>query len=285
MTWPNSAIMRHGPNTRGGRDLVVGDIHGHFDTLEHALAGLAFDPAADRLFSVGDLVDRGPRSHAALEWIGAGRILPVRGNHDQLMIEALAHHRGRLRSAGPSQWWEAMGGAWWFRRWEGAQSRWGYEEKLTEECERWLRALRRVPFLRTIDTGAGRVGIAHTLSGTEDWTALEAALEALAGEAREQPPQPYVVLPESVDAILWSRPEIEREDRSAKDLPPAIPGIDLVVTGHTPGREPRWTRRNVLCIDTGVFVPEYGHLTIGEVHTGAPRLHRFATIEGTGHIL
>ena len=285
MIWPSSASMHHGPNATGGRDLVVGDIHGHFDSLEHALDTLAFDPARDRLFSVGDLVDRGPRSHAALEWITADRIAPVRGNHEQLMIEALTHHRGRLRKNGASQRWEAIGGAWWYRSWERAQSRWGFEENLAEACERWLVALRQVPFLRTIETGAGRVGIVHTLSGTDDWTALETALEALASEAREQQPHSFPVLPETVNAMLWGRPEIEREHRNAKDLPPAMHGIDLVVTGHTPRGQPRWTRRNVLCIDTGVFVPAYGHLTIGEIHTGTPRLHRFATVEGTRNIL
>ena len=85
--WPEHAIVRHGPNDTGGRDLVVGDIHGYFDTLEHALDRLKFNPAADRLFAVGDLIDRGPQSAAALEWLVADRIAAVRGNHDQGMVD------------------------------------------------------------------------------------------------------------------------------------------------------------------------------------------------------
>jgi hypothetical protein len=50
------------PANTAGRDFVCGDIHGCFDELDAALAKLQFDPAVDRLISVGDLVDRGPRS-------------------------------------------------------------------------------------------------------------------------------------------------------------------------------------------------------------------------------
>ena len=42
--WPDHAIVHHEANPVGGRDFVVGDVHGHFDTLEHALDALAFDP-------------------------------------------------------------------------------------------------------------------------------------------------------------------------------------------------------------------------------------------------
>ena len=35
--WPDNPIVTHPANTRG-RDLTIGALHGHFDTLEHALA-------------------------------------------------------------------------------------------------------------------------------------------------------------------------------------------------------------------------------------------------------
>jgi len=52
-----------------GRDLAVGDIHGHFDRLQQSLDAVGFNKEKDRLFSVGDLVDRGPFSRAALHWL------------------------------------------------------------------------------------------------------------------------------------------------------------------------------------------------------------------------
>ena len=57
-----------------------------------------------------------------------------------------------------------------------------------------------------------------------------------------------------------------------------LPDVDLVLSGHTPGLHPRWARRNVLCIDTGVHYEELGHLTVAEVHDGLV-LHRFARTE------
>ena len=88
--WPDEPIAHDAANRAGGRDLVIGDLHGHFDTLEHALAALAFDTARDRLFSVGDLIDRGPRSRDAIEWLTAGRFAgAVRGNHELMMVDAL----------------------------------------------------------------------------------------------------------------------------------------------------------------------------------------------------
>ena len=54
-------------------------------------------------------------------------------------------------------------------------------------------------------------------------------------------------------------------------------GIDLILVGHTPMEVPHWTRRNVLCIDTGLYVEPGGHLTVAEVQTGAPTLRPVQT--------
>lgn len=49
-----------------GRDFVVGDIHGHAALLDCLLDRVRFDPASDRLFALGDLIDRGPQSQLLL---------------------------------------------------------------------------------------------------------------------------------------------------------------------------------------------------------------------------
>lgn len=45
-----------------GRDYFVGDIHGELPLLMRALTRCRFDFDNDRLFSVGDMIDRGPQS-------------------------------------------------------------------------------------------------------------------------------------------------------------------------------------------------------------------------------
>src|SRR5690554_7844483 len=79
-------IRRFEPNERG-RDFAVGDIHGHFTKLKVALDAAGFSPGdGDRLFSVGDLVDRGPESHMALDWLAKPWFHAVRGNHEDIAI-------------------------------------------------------------------------------------------------------------------------------------------------------------------------------------------------------
>ena len=74
-------IHRFDTNTIG-RDFAVGDIHGCFSALQKALDTIGFDPASDRLFSVGDLVDRGPESHLVLAWLDQPWFYAIFGNHD-----------------------------------------------------------------------------------------------------------------------------------------------------------------------------------------------------------
>ena len=61
-----------------GRDFVVGDVHGMFDSVETALAKVDFHPERDRLFSVGDLIDRGPQSKDVVRFLDSSRSCKMR---------------------------------------------------------------------------------------------------------------------------------------------------------------------------------------------------------------
>jgi serine/threonine protein phosphatase 1 len=88
------------------RTLAIGDIHGCARALDALLAAVKPMPD-DILVTLGDYVDRGPDSRGVLDRLislqATGRLIPLRGNHDLMMLHARA-----WEEAGPV--WIACGG-------------------------------------------------------------------------------------------------------------------------------------------------------------------------------
>jgi len=79
---------------------VVGDLQGCLDPLKRLLEDVHFDPAVDQLCSVGDIVNRGPRSLETLRFCyGLGSAFrTVLGNHDLHLLAVAREIRKPNRS-------------------------------------------------------------------------------------------------------------------------------------------------------------------------------------------
>ena len=77
---------------------AIGDVQGCFDELRLLLEKIAFDPQVDRLYFVGDIVNRGPKSLETLRFIKnlGETAVTVLGNHD-LHLLAVAYGASKTK--------------------------------------------------------------------------------------------------------------------------------------------------------------------------------------------
>jgi serine/threonine protein phosphatase 1 len=204
-------MHKHFHLNEGGRDFIVGDIHGCFTRLQAELDVIGFDPAVDRLFSVGDLVDRGPESHAALEWLDKPWFHAVRGNHEQMAVD----HMGGMSD---NRIYIGNGGAWFL----------GLHK--TEQAL-YADAFGALPIAITLEVAGGLVGIVHAECPLNHWQDL---IDALEGQRGDQ----YAM------CCMWSR------DRVTNGRDDDVQGVRAVVVGHTPMQN-WTSMGNVIYIDTG----------------------------------
>jgi len=102
---PLNLLKRYEENTEG-RDFVVGDLHGCYGLFMQLLDKISFDKERDRMFSVGDLGDRGPDSLKCLALIREPWFKAVAGNHEQYILDAACQPNFNWQA------WIQQGGAW-----------------------------------------------------------------------------------------------------------------------------------------------------------------------------
>ena len=212
-------IGRFDLNT-SGRDFVVGDIHGMFPHLETLLDQVTFDPDRDRLFSVGDLVDRGPRSRDALGWLAQPWFHACRGNHEQFVLDSNDDEQREL-------WVGFNGGDWWL-------------DLSVAEHEIFKEAVAAMPLAMELQTDSGLVGIVHADAPPEcSWDSYMALLEA--GDE------------DALFYALWSRGRV-----SGQNIAPVEGRMGRIYCGHTPTKEAVLVG-NVFYIDTGAVYSYEGY--------------------------
>ncbi len=74
---------------------AIGDIQGCYNTFQELLESVGFNPTNDKLWLVGDLINRGSGSLEVLRWVYKNRssVVTVLGNHD---LHTLAVAEGKI---------------------------------------------------------------------------------------------------------------------------------------------------------------------------------------------
>ena len=262
---------------RHGRDFVVGDIHGHKALLEALLARVNFSSSRDRLFGLGDLIDRGPNSRSMLEML---RDEPwfhsIRGNHEAMF-------KGSIDDWRVERVWRPNGGKW-------------ADPMSKKEMRELASIVDDMPLSLTVDLADGRkIGLVHAeLHVNHPWEALA----RLSNDVDIDPIDDFTSTIQS--AALWGRTRIRVWETSVNaesfaEVAPhrlaafrramkPIEGLDLLVAGHTvlPAGEPV-RASNMLWIDTGCGY-EKGRLTLVEPLLGNYWQAHYGD-EGSGEIV
>lgn len=223
-----ACVSRFKRNTMG-RDFVVADIHGAFDLLVIAMAEIDFDPEVDRIFSTGDLIDRGDSSDRCTEFIALPYFHSTLGNHESMLLDLYKH------GDPPPQLLEFVaqqnGFGWWL----------GVSNIKRHEI---LEAICTLPLVVEVDSSCGKVGIFHAdVPKNLNWDDFIAGIES--------------GYEEIIQTCLWGRERIKDGNMLG------ISGIDRVFIGHTPQWQGLTRYGNVYALDTGAYYGLKGNMDKG----------------------
>lgn len=225
-----------------GRDFVIGDIHAHKNKFLRALESVNFDESKDRLFAIGDLIDRGRQPLYILKLLqDKDWFFSTIGNHEQQIFNRFEFpttkplYRSSVKTQFDAAQQHKFNGGKWFN-------------KLRESAQKNIYTqLKALPYAMTLVTERGDIGLVHAEvpNYLQSWEELIERLEQ--GDKQLQ------------HDVIWGRDAIAEfydyyrhkkwgdeapvEDRWIKD-------IELTVHGHTGVVEPQ-VHGNQVWIDTG----------------------------------
>ena len=211
-------LIKRFKENKVGRDFFTTDIHGHFDLLHEQMRLNAFDRSKDRIFSGGDWCDRNPDSINILDYIYEPYIHSVRGNHEEMLIQAyednLMGNAARMLYQNGGEWfWECS----------------------PEKQKAIYEAFKDLPLAIEIENPNGLIGIVHAETPYGDWEKFRNITEVeleWTGEAVAQ----------------WARTKYDKQNKSTTK------GLYKQFSGHTPTNSGNVEQLgNVFYCDLGSF--------------------------------
>lgn len=200
-----------------GRDFVVGDIHGTFDVLRRAMYKAGFDEKKDRLFLLGDYLNRGKYSLDAIEFLSYSFVRAIKGNHEIMFLDLFDGQtlNTRLLSEYQSQ--------------QGLFT-WVKEATMTQ-LQKLRNAILQLPTAREVPTPRGLVGFVHAdVPQGWNWEEFKSAMLT-----QHKPLLNYAV---------WNRTRVENS------IDTGVEGVGRLFVGHTVVKSVH-RLGNVYYMDTG----------------------------------
>lgn len=206
-----------------GTDYVLGDIHGRFDLVYENLKEVDFNPNKDRLFCVGDLIDRGPYSQHVIDFLKLPFVFATRGNHEDMLLGYFEE----FPNATDEDFYYAgvRNGMTWFL------------DETIEKRKEIIEALYQLPLVIEVNTERGLVGLVHAdVPKKMSWTEFKFAIEN----------NDEVV----IETALWGRTRLMNE------IDEEIPGLGRLYVGHTVQDKVK-KLGNVVALDTGAVFNQH----------------------------
>ena len=211
------------PANTEGKDYIVSDLHGCYHDFYVLLQEIGFDKKVDRMFSVGDLVDRGPDSYKCLLLMYEPWFMPVKGNHEDLFHDAICGDGMYI--------WTMNGGNWHDR-----------DDVLIGDVANDANDL---PTFITLEHESGkRIGICHAEAPTGDWDDVDNIDE----DSREHA------------AAIWGRTRIKYGSNHVDNIDYTVHGHTIIKQPYVVGNSLYIDTGSFLGLDK--FEGHDGHITI-----------------------
>jgi len=243
-----------------GSDYVVGDIHCQFNQLERQLLEIGFDKSKDRLFAVGDLIDRskGEDGYRVLDYLSQDWFHSTLGNHEDLILSLLSLPK---KMTGICYKQAMENGAQWLVAENpelkklledySIDDKFGVKRNLTFETlmsqypllHKIYFQFSKLPYL--IKVGNTALIHAEVPLFITDFSDLEAKIENM-----------HI---ETLESLLWGRMRIET------DINKYVKGIKTIYCGHSILPEPDFYG-NHRCCDLGAYQSKNGKLCIEKIN-------------------
>jgi hypothetical protein len=217
--------------------VIFGDVHGSSFQLEVLIRQVRerFGAGAT-LYSVGDLIDRGPDSRAVIDACVREGVLGVLGNHELWLCSVLSGH-----AMDDLPYTRMMGGLATLQSYgisRGDPDRVAFAVRLMvpQAHKDWLLAL---PPYRFVEVAGTTYLLVH--AGISAW---------MLHQVRERGPvpddeMPAILCDEVTDAFFWSGPDPQEPDKVARF------SSFVQVFGHTPQVEAVYVPEHYVALDTG----------------------------------